>query len=78
MTFDLGSPWQHTIFLLTWLVSVLIPDTPARVKRLVLYELHLNKRLKFDAAFGESSSLRGLAADLPDRDKGGARNRRVN
>ena len=42
---------QHAVFLINFMVTKLISDTPSRVKRLMLYENTLTKKLRFDAAY---------------------------
>ena len=55
---------QHATFVLTWLVSYIIPDVPASVSQLQLYENALIKKLRFDAAFKTEQK-----SDGPQQDK---------
>jgi anoctamin-4 len=43
--------FEHLVFFLTWLVSYLIPDIPARVKQLMLRELYIAKEARYETAF---------------------------
>ena len=39
------------VIFVTWLVSYLIPDVPARVRQLQLRELYLAKEARYETAF---------------------------
>jgi len=43
--------FEHFVFMVTYIVSAIIPDRPASVRRLQIYERELIKKLRFDATF---------------------------
>jgi hypothetical protein len=51
---------------MTWLVSIAIPDIPARIKVLKLRERHLAKEARYTAAFSTLHSERAANdSDFP-------------
>lgn len=55
--------FEHTVFILSWLVSYVIPDVPYHVRQLMLHEKTLTRELRYRAALDEDENKASTNGD---------------